>query len=354
MSIDDRSLKETIFSIVVSANALLPFERRVTPRDALTVAERSLTSNSLLSDDTRVFNAIRDVHRFIALATRTVVVSSVPSVVEHSDLLPEYHPLSTRERTLSPEEFTIKAAEWVAADPFIDDSVRSLVASMYMAPVDSLVFKHVRKRIEMSNAIVPDHIYEFSALVASYRDGNSSAARRARVALQWRDRYGRWVEMGRGVDFKLRLPSGDIVTAHGVYVGAASAPANAQQIRANRVNFGLVQVIGDKNLPDGIYPVYSENGQVYKARIPDQALQDANIDIPIANDTFKSFPTLDQLNTSRLNAPVGWTLLDGTKDTYFSDDSYAVTIRDGKYTVHRLNFDGSVNNDIVEIGRAHV
>ena len=123
MSIDDRSLKETIFSIVVSANALLPFERRVTPRDALTVAERSLSSNSLLSDDTRAFNAIRDVHRFIALATRTVVVSSVPSVVEHSDLLPEYHPLSTRERTLSPEEFTIKEAEWVAADPFIDDKI---------------------------------------------------------------------------------------------------------------------------------------------------------------------------------------------------------------------------------------
>ena len=50
--------------------------------------------------------------------------------------------------------------------------------------------------------------------------GNSRAARSLRAKLQARDRYGRWVEMGRGIKFKVRLPNGSVVSERGTFVGA--------------------------------------------------------------------------------------------------------------------------------------
>lgn len=66
---------------------------------------------------------------------------------------------------------------------------------------------------------------ELSALTASLRslvaDGNSSAARSLRARQQLRDRYGRWIEMGGGVRFKVRVPGapGGGTWYHGVVTG---------------------------------------------------------------------------------------------------------------------------------------
>lgn len=66
---------------------------------------------------------------------------------------------------------------------------------------------------------------ELASLTASLRaliaDGNSSAARSLRARRQLRDRYGRWIEMGGGVRFKIRVPGapGGGTWYHGTVTG---------------------------------------------------------------------------------------------------------------------------------------
>lgn len=63
-------------------------------------------------------------------------------------------------------------------------------------------------RIQTSH--VPHEVRELAAITAGLRtliaDGNSRAARSLRARRQLRDRYGRWIEMGGGVRFKVRVP----------------------------------------------------------------------------------------------------------------------------------------------------
>lgn len=71
----------------------------------------------------------------------------------------------------------------------------------------------------------PNEARELASLTASLRaiiaDGNSSAARSMRARQQLRDRYGRWIEMGGGVRFKVRKPGtpGGGTWYHGTVAG---------------------------------------------------------------------------------------------------------------------------------------
>jgi hypothetical protein len=80
---------------------------------------------------------------------------------------------------------------------------------------------------------------------------------------QWRDRFGRWVEMGRGVLGKLRMKDGSVVDVRGVFVGGTTTPG-----------FGRVLVEGQKSkgIPDGIYHFASGNGEEFNAIIPEETL----------------------------------------------------------------------------------
>jgi len=73
----------------------------------------------------------------------------------------------------------------------------------------------------MKDDVVSDTFLSLSALTAA--GGNSRAARSARAKLQWRDRKGRWVEMGRGVKFNFRGLDGANHSAIGTFVGARDA-----------------------------------------------------------------------------------------------------------------------------------
>lgn len=73
--------------------------------------------------------------------------------------------------------------------------------------------------------------------------GNSSAERRARVKSQLRDRFGRWIEMGRDNKIKVRL-NGKTVTVIGKFVGASP----------DKPGYGMFVVKNDPNgIPDGVY-----------------------------------------------------------------------------------------------------
>ena len=81
----------------------------------------------------------------------------------------------------------------------------------------------------------------FHPLVAA---AESSAHRRARVALQLRDRHGRWIEMGGGLTFHMRTSgSGPPTAVHGEVVGGDNA---TQQVHLRLENGAVVSVPANK------------------------------------------------------------------------------------------------------------
>jgi hypothetical protein len=283
---------------------------------------RALSSLSSLDDVSLDFAVIKEVSRFLNVATKTFTASQT----HNTDLLVAGHPLSTLNASLSGEEFLKKNARWIAADPSIDESIRPLVASAHAATPGSLEREHAFARLNANKTLLAAYfkIDNLSPIVAAFGSGNSSAARRARVALQWRDRKGRWVEMGRGANFRFRTSSGSVAAASGVYVGVRPSRPGDNQRPA-----GLIQVSGDKNLPDGIYAVQPSNVETYSARIPTEALKKAGVKPGLRPDqSALGIPSQDEIMASRQDAPTGWTKQ--SDGTFTSDDNYTAKVTDGE------------------------
>ena len=175
-------------------------------------------------------------------------------------------------------------------------------------------------------------ISAFGAVTAA--GGNSRLARSARAKLQWRDRYGRWIEMGRGVKFKLRFPDGSPRSVIGKFVGAKDAEN------------GQVYVSKDPNgLPDGFYTVNSKNAQEMVADLSPEALKSRGIAVGVDAGGNKVGERMSEdipnaSDVERTDAPIGWTKLPetfGGKNVIDTDDEE-----------FRIHFGGKDNRWIVE------
>jgi hypothetical protein len=137
-----------------------------------------------------------------------------------------------------------------------------------------------------------------SALVAV--GGNSRAARSARAKLQWRDRFGRFIEMGRGIKFKVRLSDGTARSVNGKFVGAVDGET------------GQVYVQNDPSgLKDGFYNVKSNNAQEILASLDDAALAKRGITLgkdsggnPVSDRADEDIPNAEEIPFA--DAPTGW------------------------------------------------
>ena len=334
------TLRQQVLSLVAKANATALQERQITPRSALTVMDRSIERLSALEGDAKDFAVLREVSSYISTAQKTFVASASA----HTDLLPQGHPLSSLNASLTPEEYRFKYAQWLAADSDVSDNARPLVAAAFSAQPGSLEREHAFMRLSVTKENIPGYFkLDPTPIVAAFSSGNSSAARRARVALQWRDRRGRWVEMGRGANFRYRTSGGSVAAAPGVYVGVSSPRPGA----ANQSPAGLIQVTGDSNLPDGIYAVQPDNAETYSARIPTEALKKAGVTPGLRPDqSALGIPTQEEIMASRQDAPTGWTKQD--ENTFTSDDNYTAKVTDGEYTLFRQNEDGSLGDKVGE------
>jgi hypothetical protein len=328
------TLRDKVLSLVEESNKSIPVGRRVTPRTALTVMNRALNELSSLESESLEYGVLREVSRFISLSSSTIRHNDADA--RNLDLLTVGHPLSELNLSLTEDQHRVAYAKWLASDPKIDDSARSLVATAYSALPDSVEREHAFMRLRSLTAgLVPNYVkIEHFPITAAFRDGNSSAARRARVALQWRDKKGRWVEMGRGANFNFTMPDGSMGSASGTYVGVAPDGRN-----------GLIQVSGDANLADGIYQVAPGNVETFSARIPQEALKKAGIKRTAPQQVFGT-PSLQSIKDSRLDAPTGWKKNEDGTFTYTSDDNYTVMSGDGEFTLWRQNEDGSLGDKV--------
>jgi hypothetical protein len=339
-----KALHDEVLSLVHAANETALPERHVTPRAVLIVASRAMNELSSLSDESRRHGVLREVTKFISLSQKTFLASGS---MKHVDLLPKGHPLSPLNASLSDTDLRKKYAEWIAADPAIADEARPLVAMAHSLPPESIEREHAFLRLRaMRASAVPAYfkIDDVTALVAAFSSGNSSAARRARVALQWRDRFGRWVEMGRGINFRFRLPDGSIQVGRGNYVGAGGDTRVERTASGTSLvsDSGLIEVSGIPGVRPGLYVINSDNAAVYKARIPGYAAPEE----PSFKDQFdENIPSLEELSATRKEAPIGWT----NKGAYYvSDDNYAVVPRNGQpYSVLRLDANGRPTGEAI-------
>jgi hypothetical protein len=333
-----KALSDEVLSLVHEANATALPERHVTPRAALIVMARAMNELSSLSDDSRRHGVLREVSKFISLNQKTLLASVS---MKHADLLPKGHPLSPLNASLTDADLRKKYAEWIAADPEIADEARPLVAMAHSLAPESIEREHAFMRLRaLAASVVPAYfkIDDVTAITAAFSDGNSSAARRARVALQWRDRFGQWIEMGRGINFRFRMPDGSIATGKGNYVGAGSNPVVERTSTGTSLTSesGLIEVSGVPGLAPGLYAINSKNAAAYQARIPGfEAPQDPSFD-----DQFDAdIPSIADLQKARRDLPIGWKK---QGPYYVSDDNYAVIPGPNgqPQAVTRLNADG--------------
>jgi hypothetical protein len=334
----EKALNDQVLSLVHAANETALPERHVTPRAALIVMARAMKELASLPEESRNHGVLREVTKFISLNQKTLLASVS---TKHADLLPKGHPLSPLNASLTSEDLRKKYAEWIAADPAISDEARPLVAMAHSLPPESIEREHAFLRLRSLQAsAVPAYfkIDDVTAITAAFSSGNSSAARRARVALQWRDRFGQWVEMGRGINFRFRLPDGSIQVARGNYVGAGSNSIVERTATGTSLTseFGLIEVSGVPGLQPGLYPVSSSNAAVYQARIPGMEAPEE----PSFKDQFdQDIPSVSDLSGARKELPIGWKK---QGPYYVSDDNYAVIPGPNgqPQSVTRLNADG--------------
>lgn len=175
--------------------------------------------------------------------------------------------------------------------------------------------------------------------------GNSHAARSARAKMQWRDRYGRWIEMGKGVKFKFKRADGTVVSARGVAVGNTDDP-----------NVGQVFVQRDPNgLKDGFYNINSANAQEILASLDPSYLQQRGVALgkhtdgtDIGDRMDADIPAENQLPFS--DSPYGWRRQDNgwvTDDGEFKivPTSYPVKQKTGnQFILFQNNQPKSVGN----------
>lgn len=143
----DFSIGDEIQAIVASVNRVTPVQRQVPIYDALAVAGRSLarTVREFTNPSKRAFTAIREVSDFVNTA-----VSGTPTRigVEHYDLLPIGHPLSTKQVEITDADRKGFEADWFAADPRISEEFRPVVASAYLSSPNSVDRKYAVAHLE--------------------------------------------------------------------------------------------------------------------------------------------------------------------------------------------------------------
>jgi hypothetical protein len=199
--------------MIEAANEFTTNTRRVNRRSAFRVISRSLHSSEGLPFSVRKHQALTELSNYISLAKYNKVVGLTAF---NTDLLPLTHPRSTREHSMTASAMIRTHVQWVTDDPRItDENAKALIASAMLAPANSPEKLYALTRLEN----LPQGHVPLEAMTAAYGGGNSAAAKRARVALQLRDRLGRWVEMFGGLGIKVKRRDGSTASLTGRAVG---------------------------------------------------------------------------------------------------------------------------------------
>ena len=310
-----KAVRAGVLALLEQTNVYQLPERRVALSTAITVANRDLRKTRNSDPETRVFSALRAVSGYLALAANNRVTTAA---LQNADLLPVGHPSSRARHAMAASALRHARALWVAADPMIDDSMRSLVASAHSAEPGSIERKHAFTRISVAPAgLVPlTAAVDVTPLLAVGLGGNSDFARSARARLQRRDRYGKFAFMGGGFSFNLRGSDGSTSVVSGRVVGGSGTDGVE------------LEIAGSDSLPDGIYTISSSKGTAARAILSEEDVKDlpSREKQDLIGDSV--FVSQGDVMSTRKDAPSGWNAQGAESNgvsAYKSDDGYDVT-----------------------------
>jgi len=306
-----RIIRDEAVAMLETANEFSSTSRRVGKRSAFKVIARSLESTRGLPFSIRKHKAITELSNYISLAKHNKINGLVAF---NTDLLPISHPKSTRPSSMTASAILESQMLWVTDDPRITDpEAKALIASAMMSHPDSPEHIYSMKRIEL----LPQGTVPLEALVASYGDGNSRAAKSARAKLQRRDRKGRFAEMFGTFKVILGLRDGGRASATGRILGQ------------NIFSPDLL----DMELSDGrIAAIPISQGEQPKAMLDDtsdEARKSGFVRVSGANYDAKA-PVVPEDNLTFIDAPSGFRLDKDYKGAgkKYTDEAFDVVIYD--------------------------
>jgi 8-oxo-dGTP pyrophosphatase MutT (NUDIX family) len=322
------TIRQTVTALTEQANLDMPAERRISLSTALTVADRSLVASASRDNETRRLLAVRDVARFLSVAAEGDVYGNT---TEFSDLLPTAHPHSTATHELSIEELRQARASWIAADPRIDDSMRSVVASAYAAEPLSAESTYFFTRLSVANpSLVPYDIA--TPLVAAL--GMGTGANKGYWEVQLRNpNNGQWIEMGGGVVGYVLDADGNLHAVVGVAVGISKDGSTVD-----------VAVTGHPVLGSGIFPFKLGGLENVEAILPEKAVRHLrHKDVTVSSEKLAMAMNAVELMKQRKDIPTGWEVIDAPKTEGGPDVAYRLT--DSGYIVEVYNGLNAGNTD---------
>ena len=150
---------------------------------------------------------------------------------------------------------------------------------------------------------------------------------------QLRDRFGRWIEMGRGAKFKFRNRNGQTMSGQGTFIGGTGNEGEGQ--------FYVHDVPG---LKDGFYNLKSGNVQEILGSLDPEYLKARGIELgkhaeghDVGDRLNKDIPNIDQMGYS--NAPLNWSQDAKDPRMFHSNDGKYTALQqeDGKFNVTGVN-----------------
>lgn len=309
-------LREAAISIIDSVNAEASTTRKITKRSAFQVVQRSLAQTKDLPFSLREYMAMKDLSQYISLLQNNKITSLTLS---HTDLLPVAHPRSTKRHAMTASALKEAKARWYADDLRIKNpETRSIVASALLADANSV------ERIYYTSLLssLPQGEIPRDTLMALTADGNSSAEKSLRARLQRRDRFGQFAFQGGGMRAFIRRPGGGIFSLLGKPV--ADSPTNQDNVQVE--------------LPDGrIVEFPSSRSEYVKAII--NPTKDGYSTSPAKASS--SDPIFNEEDLVFVDAPNGWTPVEGEKNSWEKGDFRVGRGKDGNYFLFKKGgYDG--------------
>lgn len=218
----------------------------------------------------------------------------------YAALLPEGHPRALNSITLTAAGQQSALAEWMAADPRLDEEASAQILKLYSmsSQADELTveFEYLKAEAMVASGKMPEDLLPLTAafnLTRAQRSAISSFFAKFRR----RDRKGRFAEEFGRLSLILRDGKGQFFSGAPKIVGEGSGP--------NRV---IVQFDGsDSRVPKGLYDIDATKGENVKAYLPTSAVEGLPKGREVVAEGDKQYAIgLDELLANKVETPLNW------------------------------------------------
>jgi hypothetical protein len=292
-------VRKALVEFLNGENAMVASARKVTDtEEVVTAALNYIISTNFSAEDPADWfrTAANHILEFSDLAYRNEITENS---ARYAALLPEGHPRAFRVVGLTSSAHQVALAEWMAADPRLNDESSRIVYSIYsrLENHESIeaTFENLKLEAMVASGLAPEDVLP---LIAAPRISRGRLAWMSKILapLRRRDRKGQFAdEFGRFKGFFSRL-DGSAFSETGRTVGPGSRPNTYQ-----------VEFPGSADIPKGIYEMDSSKGESVKAYLPERLVKglDARKEFLTEEDKRDAVP-LDEFLETRKDAPDNW------------------------------------------------